>query len=206
MGSYTQYQKLYKVAEGDTVDVENDLNYNWDRLDDRVRRICEWAPTEFPFITGNEQFENGFNYLKRESCAKYTGWDGAVYQDTQAFVPQWNLVTPAAGWQNATTTTRLMWANIGGKVFWRGKIRLASGGEIPVKTIQTVVSTLPAGAIPSTVKHAFQPGGNSPAGQPCVHMIVFNTTGTIQVFKYGTAQGTAATDRYINFSGIEFPQ
>lgn len=205
MGDYTVTQKLYKPTATDVVNVETDLNYNWSRLDGRIKRLIDWYPSNNAQLTGNESFENGFKYFKRETNSHWYVWDNAVMQDIGAYVPQWVTITPAAGWQNVPGC-RLMFANVAGKVFMRGKIRQSSGGELPIKTLTTVATGIPALAIPTTVRHYLMPGGNAPVGQPAATLMVINTSGTIQFIKYGTAQGTAADDRYVNFSGIEYPQ
>lgn len=205
MGEYSPTQKLYKVDGNEIVDVESNLNYNWTLLDDRIKKLIDWFPTDVSQITGNIPFENGFKFLKRETNTHWYAWDGLLYQDFAAFVPVQTLVTPAAGWENADNTKRLMVARTFDKVYLRGKVRLSSGAELPIKTL-TTIATLPLDFRPTTVRHYLQPGGNSPSGQPCISLIVINTTGTIQFIKYGTAQGTAVTDRFINLYGIEFPK
>lgn len=215
MGTYTTVQKFYRPDETDLVNVDTDIKYNWERLDDRVKKILEWAPTDQPTLPGNVPQENNFKYYKTETGSKWASWDNGsgtqvLEQDDQAFTPNWTLITLGAAWINAPAA-RLMASIVAGApgseniVSWRGLVRLASGAELPIKT-DTIIATGISGLYrPATTDREVQVyGGDAAVGTPSTMMLRFTTTGEIHMFKYGLAQGLTSLDRFVPFSSVQY--
>ena len=196
MGAYTTFQKFYKPAEGDLVDVENDIKYNWERIDARVKQIFEWTVTDESNIQGVLPQENNFKYYKTETAAKFISWANPgtgvqqLYQDAGIPIPPWTLVTPAAGWENIQPQARLAVSILPYEeiVCWRGVIHLASFAELPIKTLTTLATGFPASFRPTANREVQVMGGTTAVGNVSSMMLRFTTTGDIQMVKYGTAQ------------------
>lgn len=219
MGSYTPNQKLWKPDETDLVDVERDIEYNWNRLDDRTKKIFEWTASDEPVLTGNVPMENNFKYLKRETNSKWVSWfdpstqQQVLKQDATQFVPGWVLITPSAGWVNGTTTTRLMVqftgpATAGGEnlISYRGIIRRNPAAELQIKTDTTVATGISALYRPAVDREVVFMGGDATAGMVASGMLRFTATGEIHFFKYGTAQGGLSGEWIIPFNSVSFPR
>jgi hypothetical protein len=218
LGTYTTVQKLYKPASDDLVDVNTDIKYNWERLDQRVKLLLEWLPTEETNLTGNVPMENGFRYLKRSTASKWASWLNPVtqqqqfYQDNVAFVPTWTVITPAAGWSVYESQTKLMAQVTGGAagaeniVTYRGKLIRNPNTELPIKTDTLIASGVPTGYRPQVDREVQIMGGDTASGNVATAMLRFTSTGEIHLFKYGTAQTGNSFEWYVSFTGVMFPR
>lgn len=210
MGSYTPKQRLYKVDPEEIVDPETNLNYNWRKLDDSIKHLIEWAPTDAEFISSEEDISNGRKFLKRRNNATMIGWNGTLYQDMRAYVNGWTLIPTSAfnaAWEHVPNAAmgRMMYTiDSDGDISLRGTMRLKGGAAITAKTTYDVL-TLPTAARPIENRYYFRHMGNADAPEYAVNRFLIGSSGGIQIVRYGGDQGNA-NERYITFSGISFPR
>lgn len=212
MGDYTTVQKFYRPAATDLVTVETDVKYNWDRLDDRTKPLVEWEPSDETQLTGNVPLEQNFKYYKRSSASKwvsnFNGTVQQVMQDTDAYVPNWSLITPEPGWTVAANS-RLMACQTfvdEDSVHWRGLV-IFNVGDLPIKTNTLVCTNVPTQFRPLGSDREFQVAtGDTQVGTNIATiMLRFTTAGEVRMYKYGV--GTQLpSDRYIAFNGISYPR
>src|SRR5690349_15616890 len=192
MGEYTPVQKLYKPAATDLVTVETDIKYNWDRLDDRTKPLVEWEWSEETQLTGNVPIEQNYKYYKSSSASKwisnFNGTNQAVVQDTLAYVPNWSLITPDAGWVVAANSRLMACQTFSGEdmVHWRGLV-IFDAGDLPIKTNTLVCSSIPSQFRPLGADREFQvaTGDTQTGANIATIMLRFTTAGEIRMFKYG---------------------
>lgn len=208
MGNYTSKQKLYRVDPDEIVNADSNLNYNWRQLDDKVKHLVEWAPSEKEYLFDGEDLSRGRKYLKRNSNSNWYAWDGGLYQDTSAFVNSWtNLAAfTASGWEEYDDPWgRFMYTlDADGDVHLRGALRQTGGTAIALKTTITV-ATLPTAARPAVSRYFWKVCGNADAPDYSVARVFIGTDGTMSIVRNGTTQGTVA-ERYIPLTGINYPK
>ena len=210
MGEYTAGQKFYKPAASDLVTVETDIKYNWERLDDRTKPLVEWEPSDQTTLTGNVPLEQNFKYYKRSSGSKwasnFNGTVQAVAQDTNAYVPEWSLITLEPGWATASPS-RVMACqtfSVEDMVHWRG-LASFTVGELPIKTNTLVATNVPSQFRPLGSDREFQvcSGDTQTGNNVATIMLRFTTAGEIRMFKYGVGAQLVG-DRHITFNGISY--
>lgn len=209
MGNYTTRQKLYRVDADEIVSAESNLNYNWRQLDDKVKHLVEWAPSEREFLFDGEDLSRGRKYLKRNSNSQWYAWDGGLFQDTTAFVNSWTVLSAftASGWEEHTDPVwgRFMYTvDADGDVHLRGALRQTGGTAIPLKTT-IVIATLPTAARPTQSRYFYKVCGNADAPDYSTCRVFIGIDGTMSIVRYGSTQGSV-TDRYIPLTGINYPK
>jgi len=214
VGTYTNTQKLYKVAPDEIVEVESNLNYNWTRLDRRVKNLVEWNIDEDASLIQTYPQENGFKYFKRYSNSLWYSWANATtgvqefFQDAGSNVGNWTLMPDLTSpWTNVIDHKLMYRLTSAGTVQLRGRLRYGAYTEIPLNTTFDL-GTLPTSIRPtsSTGRYFFKNNGDGDdiAFSQC--RLLFGSNGGFQVVRYNGVQSTVpVTERYIDFNGIEYP-
>lgn len=211
MGEYTPGQKLYKVAANEIVNAESNLNYNWRKLDDSVRHLLGWAPTDKTSLY-EEDHDPGRKFLKRQSNSTWIcDATNTPRQDTQAFVNTWTLIPSSVldpAWEpyNDPNFGRLAYSvDADGDISLRGTLQMVGQAAIPLKTTINVITALPVGARPDNPRYLFKHCGNADTPSYSVVRFFIGATGLVSIVRSGVAQSTAA-ERYITFNGLTFPR
>lgn len=213
MGTYTTNVKFYKPDPTEFVDVELQLNSNWDISDAAVRRLFEYeysnaaVPTtsDFPNITRQRFYKSYSN-----SLVNYFKASGVWIQDLHAFVSPW--VNAASLFTNGTeesksddpvfyriikksggTTTEIEWTGS----FWAG------GGNMDLNTNIVNVMTLPAAVIPTVSKYFDCNAGNCSVDYSFAR-VVFLSSGTVEYKRYGSNTQTSDGEKRIDLTGVKY--
>src|SRR5688500_13363692 len=91
MGSLSPNQKFWLIGQNDLVNVEQDLNYNLDRVDYRMRTLVEYMKTDVGSITDSSLVkEPGMKWYKTATNAIWYCHEGTgIVQDPNAAVDSW---------------------------------------------------------------------------------------------------------------------
>lgn len=214
MGSYTSVQQFYLIGEDDLVDVDQNLNYNLQRADDRMRPLVEYARTNSASITTDPALtrEVGFKYYKTFSNAIFYGVNtfGTMAQDGNGIVPGWSTTgitfEPNYGSLDLSTN-RISWA----KYFnsWcrlRGALMFNNLSAFP-KNVTTKFMTLPPVMYPAKSRYFFLQMGNG-SGQAQTARVFIPAAGSadlrLEFCAYGP-DGTTSDQRYISLNDIYYP-
>jgi len=217
MGTFTPIFKLFKPDPTDTVDVESQVNNNYDIADVEFRSLMEYI-----YFTGSsvtdaaipkkldykwyKSYNNGVAFWR-----KYPDNHIALSQDVKSFVTGWNDVTPyfAAAftgvgqrfhvdWPYARIVTRSAGLS---DVTLSGKMTRVNGAEIALNTIITMF-TLPAAYWPLVDKVFTCLAGGST--NYSISRVTVSTAGVVSLYRMGDASTFAASERYIDLDGISY--
>jgi hypothetical protein len=211
MGSYTNPQNFYLIDEDELVNVDNDLNYNLQRADDRVRPLVEYVITAEPSISASTlPKDTGFKWYKSYTNAIWNYRDGAVWQDTNSQVDSWSTsgLTFETGYDSANQEeSRIAYSIFNGFVRWRGRLVLTSGGELPANTVVDFM-TPPDAALPSKSRYFFVHGGNAASSSFQTFRIFIPAVGNadkrMEYIKYG-GSSSSSDQRYISLNDLYYP-
>ena len=98
MGTYTSNLKLYKPDPGEFVDVDAQMNRNWNIADEAVKQLLEYQFINDPNgVISRDGLVNNPRYFKwySNSVLYYKSSAAAYKQDTNAFVTPWQ---PLGSW------------------------------------------------------------------------------------------------------------
>lgn len=215
MGAYTSNLKLYKPDTTEFVDVDTQLNANWNIADSAVRRLLEYEFTDQqnPFIAdaiARSRFYKSYS----NSVTSYFPSQGFFYQDPGAFVSSWvkvgsQLNSPyvehpdyPVAWRiirkaASPTTAQIEWTG----AFWIG------GGAMSLNTNVTGVLFLPSLTIPTVSKYFTQNAGNTTANYSIARVGFFSGaagTADMQFKRYGAAAGNTTDENRVELTGIKY--
>lgn len=211
MGSLSPNQKFWLIGQNDLVNVEQDLNYNLERVDYRMRTLVEYMKTDVASITATSSMvkEPGMKWYKTFSnsiwyCHDNTG----IYQDPNAQVDTWNTdITFESGFSSLdTSTNRIGYSIFGGLVRLRGKL-IRTGLAAFTKNIATDVFTLPASARPDESRYFFvHMGEGLTQFQVARIFIPSSSSGDLrcECMIYGQ-DGQVSGNNYISLNDIYYP-
>jgi len=212
MGTYTPNEKFYLIDPSELVNVEQDINYNWERVDGVMRPLVEYAFTDVPGITVSSlPKQQGYKYYKTYSNAIWIGRGSGIdiYQDPNAKVENWDdtgLVF-ASGYASADTGEgKIRYSVFNNFVKFRGRLVAANGAELPAN-VTTRFMEIPAAIRPSKARYLTVWGGNSNGDFQCARIYVPPANATswnMEFVKYG-GNASSAGERYLNLGSIEYP-
>jgi hypothetical protein len=211
MGIYTPNLNLYKPAASEFVDVETQLNRNWDIADDAVKKLFEYKYSNDTIPdTSNSVIRQRFYKTYSNSLVNYFQLSSTWIQDSVAFVSSW--VNASSLFQNGTeesnpndpvfyriikksggTTTEIEWTGS----FWAG------GGNMDLNSNILNVMTLPASVTPTVSKYFDCYAGNCSSDYSFAR-VVFLSAGTVEYKRYGSNTQTADTEKRIDLTGIKY--
>ncbi len=209
MGTFTPTIKLYKPAPDEIVDVNQQLNFNWQIADLDLKGLLEYQyTTEQNLSTLGIQPRHRF--YKAYSNSLFA-WSGSTFffQDIAAAVYPWvnasSLV--AGGWSAhpdmppfyrivstpASGTTQIEWMGS----IWQG------GALIPANTAYGGVIALPAATVPSITKLFVMNAGNTASGYSIARVSFSSVGSDVGVQRYGTAP-TGSSENRVDLGGIKY--
>ena len=166
MGDYSVPQDFYLIDGSELVNVDQDLNYNLQRADDRVRPLVEYKVTDEPSISASSlPKDTGFKWWKTYTGAIWNYRNG-VFQDGNAQVDTWSVtgLVFESGYSSLDTELNRIAYSISGDgniVRFRGKLVLNNqANELPKNTTVNFL-TLPSSILPKTQKYFTVYGGNA---------------------------------------------
>lgn len=210
MGEYTPTQRYYLIDGDELVNVEQDLNYNWRRADERIKPLIEIQATDEPTISAaNIPKDVGFKWFKTytNSWYFYNG-SNTVTTDVNSVVADWSATgiafQPGYGSVNLEES-RIAYCIQDGFVHLRGRLcRNGTANEIPAGTV-TNFMTLPAEAYPARSKYFTVYGGNAASGDfQCARIFVPQAGSAdlnLEFMKYG-GSASSAQERYLSLNGV----
>jgi hypothetical protein len=213
MGSYTPQLKFYKPDSTEFIDVETQLNANWDIADNAVKHLMEYEYTtaQTPEIVGALNWSR-FYKTYSNSIQGYYRPGAFFYQDPGSYVNTWD--SAAGFWQNSyvedpeypmfvrvietpayTTTKTVEWCG----ALWLG------GTNLPVNTDVTIAAagSVPAKYRPTTAKYFTVSAGNSNTNYSIARIAIF-TDGAVQYKRYGDAAVANSSEARLEFTGIRY--
>lgn len=216
MSGYTDNQGFYQIGGSELVSVENNLNYNLRRADERVKALVEYQVTDVPSIlNAGIPVDIGYKFYKTYTNAIWnyrrnsvTGSLG-VFQDGNAAVDSWtfNVGTFEPGWGSQDFgDNRIGYSIFNGFVRWRGRLALTNGGEIAANTTFNFL-TAPAETRPERARYAFCYGGESISSYQTARVLIAAAGAAdlrMEFVKYG-GNSLSPSDRYINLNGLQYP-
>jgi hypothetical protein len=209
MGSYTDPQNFYLINSDELVNVDQDLNYNLQRADDRVRPLVEYVVTDEPSISASSlPKDTGFKWWKTYTGAIFNYLDGSVRQDVNCSVDEWSVtgLTFETGYGSVDQdVNRIAYSvTVDGFVRFRGRLHLTSGGELPANTTVNFL-TLPSSILPVRQKYFTIYGGNAAASDFQCFRIFVPQQGSgddrMEYIKYG-GNSASASDRYFSLNDV----
>jgi hypothetical protein len=213
MGSYTNPQNFYLIDPTELVNVDNDLNYNLQRADTRIRSLVEYVYTDVPSITDSSLTKGtGFKWYKTYTNAIWNARDttSGVFQDPNAQVDSWS--TSDIVFESGYGSTNLQEQRVGYSIFngwvrWRGRVALTNGNELPANTV-TDFLTPPASTQPNKGRYFTVHGGNASGVDFQVFRVFIPAAGSADVrlefIKYGGNSATSG-DRYLSLNDVYYP-
>lgn len=209
MGEYTEYHKLYKSDSDELVDVDNQLNYNLERLDFLAKTIADYLPTDVQSVQDNFDNEPGHKFYKYYSNSfwYYHPETRAFVQDVNGDVDGWS--SSGISFQNGFKNYDSDRGRVGYKTEsnesmcrWRGQIILNDFDNIDRNTHYTVM-TLPSETIPSNSRYFFTHSGFGSGA--VTYRLMFQEAGELQVIRYGPTTQSTSAERYISLVDVSYP-
>ncbi|GHF92025.1 hypothetical protein [Streptomyces griseosporeus] len=208
MGSYTNVFKLYKPAPTEFVDVETQLNRNWEIIDKNLKRLLEYE-----YVPPDQKIPDLIDvpygrYYKpySNSVPSYYRSGTSFVQDPWAFVSTWTPVAVNSPYSqhpdhpvmwriirraSSPTTAKIEWTG----AFWLG------GSNLPLNTNVTNIITLPSLTIPTTGKYFTMHAGNA-APYSIARVGFFSVD--VQYKRYGGNPTAGSDENRIDLYGIEY--
>lgn len=210
MGGYTPNQKFYTVSPSELVDVDQHVNYNFRRADERVCPLVGYQYTTISDITGSNLLkEPGFKWYKRYSNAVWNCTStNVLQQDPNSLVNAWTSsgVSYPSGYTDMNQfEAKVGWSSYNGVIRWRGRVILSGAVAFPAN-VSTNFLIPPSAARPLKAKYFTVWGGNSSGDFQCFRIIVpasSSSDASFQYIKYG-GNGTGPTENFIPLHDIKY--
>ncbi len=212
MGTYTSNQQLYLIDPSELVSVENNLNYNLRRADERIRPLVEYQITDEASISASSlPKDTGFKWYKTYTGGIWNYRDGGIFQDPNAQIDTWSTssITFEAGYGSSDLdVNRIAYSTSanGNFIRWRGRLVLNSGtSELPANTT-TDFMTPPVGVLPLTSKYFTVYGGNSTGDFQCFRIFIPSSGSAdkrMEFVKYG-GNASSSGERYLSLTDVMY--
>lgn len=215
MGTYTTVLKLYKTAADEVVDVEQQMNYNWDISDLQMRRLLEYEYTTAaaPNVVGALSRSRFYKEYSNSFMAYFSGGN-FFWQDPTAFVSPWVDATPLlqAGWfahPEFPPAYRIVKKSGGttSEIEWTGAIATDPVNPIQID-VNTNMAVIDIGDVPGDVrpvvsKYFLMNAGNT-ATNYSISRVFFNSNGSVEIKRYGANPTNPGMENRIEFTGIKY--
>ncbi len=215
MGTYTTNLKFYKPDATEFVDVDTQLNRNWDIADRAVRRLMEYEYSSLavPDISDDVTRRARFFKIYSNTVIAYFKSSQTWYQDPKAFVSTWKpaLSFFSEGYNFApsglTPYYRVVATPGGGttQIEWCGAF-FELGGAMELNLNTTVI---PAGGIPTEARPAvskyFDVWCGNTSTDFSIARLLFGADGSLQFKRYGVnpSSGTSDENR-VELTGVRY--
>lgn len=216
MGNYTTKLQLYKPAATEFVDVETQLNRNWDIADEAVKRLLEWeySTVQTPDIS---ETPDRAHFYKTYSNSTFMYFQSSQlwWQDPTAAVYPWvsakSFLQP--GWlehPDLPLFYRIVKKASGAvttQIEWTGAIitQYPDPVTIDVNTNMVVmdVGAMPTAIRPTVAKYFDQYAGNTAANYSIARLF-FNSSGSVEIKRYGSNPTSPGDENRIEFTGVKY--
>lgn len=212
MGSYTENQRFYLIEPEELVSVDNDLNYNLQRADQRVRNLVEYMYTDEPSISGSDlPKEQGFKWYKSYTNSVWhgRGTGAGIFQCVANPVATWSFsgLSFESGYESMDLSiNRTAYSVFNGWVRLRGRVIRTGKLEIPTESIINFL-TLPDSVMPTRSKYFTVWGGNSTGDFQMFRLFIPAVTDgdkRLEMIKYG-GPSSGEDERYISLNDVYYP-
>lgn len=209
MGDYTPTQRFYTIDPSELVDVEQHLNYNFRRGDQRIRPLVEYQYTTIDAITASDLPKDvGFKWFKRSTNSIWNYQDGALQQDPNSLTNTWSDTgySFAANYSSLNSLeAKVGWTVYNGYVRWRGRVHFNAGAAMPANTV-TKFLVPPASIRPVRAKYFTVYGGNVTGDFQCFRIYIPDSAApdsSFEYVKYG-GNGSSSAENYISLHDIRY--
>jgi hypothetical protein len=212
MGDYTPTQRFYLPDGDELVNVEQDLNYNWDRADERVKALVEMQRTDEASISVSSIPKDvGYKWFKTYTNSWYflSAASTTAITDVNSVVTNWDVagITFEAGYGSVNLEeSRIAYAIQDGFVHLRGRLCLnGTATDLPLNTTVNFM-TLPTSAMPARNKYFTVYGGNAGADFQCARLFIPESGAAdprLEFCRYGGV-ASSAQERYISLNGAYY--
>jgi hypothetical protein len=211
MGEYSPNQRFWLIGENDLVNVEQDLNYNLNRVDYRMRTLVEYMKTDVASVSDSSLVkEVGMKWYKTATNAVWYCHAGLnlISQDPNAAVDTWRTdITFEAGYGSVdSSTNRIGCCIANGMVRLRGKLKLNNFDSLP-KNVSTDFMTLPVDAHPTKSRYFFVHGGEGLTQFQTARIFIPAATNPdlrCEFIVYGQA-GAPSSNNFLNLNDAYYP-
>lgn len=209
MGTYTTTQQFYKPDTTELVDVEQQINYNLRRIDERVRPLIEYQMTDVTSISASDlPKDTGFKWWKSYSNSIWHYRDGGIFQDANAANSTWSTIglTLINSYSSYDNNFQVSYSSHNGMVRWRGKVSLSNLGNLPTNTA-TKFLTPPTGFSPAKERYFTVYGGNSTGDFQCFRIRIPDSSAgdkSFEFIKYG-GNGSSSAENYFSLHDVVYP-
>lgn len=215
MGTLTTNLQLYKPAATEFVDVETQLNRNWDIADSAVKRLLEYefTPLQTPDLT-NVVNRSHFYKSYSNSFWAYFKTTNLWWQDPKARVSSWVSAASLlqSGWfelPDMPLYYRII-KNTGSsttEIEWTGAVcnQVPDPVTIDVNTNMFIIDTggLPASIRPTVSKYFTMFAGNTSTNYS-ISRLFFSSAGNVEIKRYGSNPTSPGTENRIEFTGVKY--
>lgn len=210
MGNYTTNQRFYQSNPTELVDVNQDLNYNLRRADERVKPLVEYQWTDVESISQSDVPKDiGFRYFKTYTNSIWNWQGDGIFQDGNGQIAIWQFasLTFESGYKSRDLeANRIAYAVHDNFCTWRGILVKTDGSDLDLNTSVNVL-TPPDSVLPITSKYVMVYGGNSTGDFQCARIFIPARDAAdkrIEYCKYGGG-GNGDTEKYLSFSDVGYP-
>jgi hypothetical protein len=212
MGTFSTPQSFYLIDGNELVNVNQQINYNWQRADDRIKPLVEYLPTDVSSITDSSLIrETGFKWYKKWSNSIFYYRDGLILEDVNCKVDTWSFsgITFETGYGSLDSDkSRIGYSISDNFVRWRGRLVLnGTANDLPLNTTVDFM-TPPDSALPARSKYFTVYGGDAGGGSNYQIFRVFvpavsSGDKRVEFIKYGAAAITTG-ERYLSLNDIYY--
>lgn len=211
MGSYTPVLKYYKSAPDEVVDVEQQLNYNWDITDLQAKRLLEYeyVSGQNPNVVGALNRSRFYKEYSNSIQSYFGPPSNFFWQDPKAFVTPWTAAGSliSGGYSDDPdypVAYRLIKysGSATAEVEWTGAFWLDNAAmDLNLNIAIAAAGDLPAAIRPTVTKYFDMWGGNT-ATDFSVGRILIGNDGRLEFKRYGVNPGTNTGENRLEFTGI----
>lgn len=210
MGDYTDTQKFYLINGEELVNVDQDINYNFDRADQRIKPLVEYQVTDVPNLSvATVAKETGFKWYKTFTNSVWNYRNGVLGQDVNSRISEWSIsgILFQSGYGSANLEEgRIAWSINDGFATLRGRLVL-NGGTIDLpRNTTTKFMTLPDVALPVKARYVTVYGGNAGTDFQMARIYIPARTSSdknLEFCKYGGVS-TVNTEKYISLNDCRY--
>lgn len=212
MGAFTSKLKLYKPDATEFVDVETQLNANWDIADKQLKRLLEYEYSSLavPDVVGAFSYSRFFKPYSNSFMAWVSG--SGFLQDPAAFVSPWVDATPYMVLENFIPhddfppAYRVIKKSGGttAEVEWCGAFTSLTDGPMDLNSNMQWMTSFPSEARPVVNKY-FQMSAGNTSSSYSIARLFFSTTGGGEFKRYGVdpSAGTSSENR-VELTGVKY--
>lgn len=213
MGSYTNTLKFYKPIADEVVDVEQQLNYNWDINDREMKRLLEYeyVSGQNPNVVGALSRSRFYKEYSNTIQTYFKSTPDFFWQDPSAFASAWVdadqfIQGGYSSHPNYPPAYRIIKKSGGttAEVEWTGAFWLdMSPMDLNVNVQFCGVDELPVAIRPTTNKYFNMWGGNTSTDFSVARLFI-GANGSMEFKRYGVDPGANTAENHLDFAGIVY--